>query len=66
VGGVYTATVTSPQGPQAPVSIAIMAATNGTVTIAVTLITPGDDQNDKLEVSKIADDVVDSIQWAGS
>jgi hypothetical protein len=64
-GGVYTATVSSPQGPQSPVSIAIMAATDGNVSVAVTVVAPGDNPNDKQAVFQRADDVIDSIQWSG-
>jgi hypothetical protein len=40
VGGVYTGTVNNPQGPAYGVTIAILAATNGTISVATVVITP--------------------------
>lgn len=62
-GGVYTATIATPQGPQAPASIAILAAGDATTTIAVTVVAPGNNARDKAAVYQQADDIVDSIQW---
>jgi hypothetical protein len=64
-GGVFVGTVASPQGPQTPVSIAVMAAGNGRVSVVVTVIAPGNNVNDKAAVYQRADDIIDSIQWAG-
>jgi ribosomal protein L32 len=63
-GGVYLATITSPQAPQTPVSVAIMAATNGRVSIAATVITPADDEQEKSVIYQQADDIISSVQWA--
>jgi ribosomal protein L32 len=62
-GGVFKATIASPQGPQAPVSVAIVAAAGGGVTIWATVITPGNDVHDQQAVYQRADDVLDSIQF---
>ncbi len=63
-GGVYTATVASPQGPQEPVSVAIMAAGNGSVSIDAAVITPGNNAQDQAAVYQQADDIINSVQWA--
>jgi hypothetical protein len=63
-GGVYTGTIASPQGPQAPVSAAIVAAGNGSISIAVTVIVPGNNAGDKAAVYQRADDIIDSIDWS--
>jgi hypothetical protein len=62
-GGVYTATITTPQGPQAPVAIAIVAAAQEGVTIAATAIGPANDPNARQVVYQQADDIINSIRW---
>jgi hypothetical protein len=66
IGGVYSGTIDSPQGPQAPASVAIMGATNGSLSIAVTMITPSDNHGDQHAVFNQADDIINSIQWSPS
>jgi hypothetical protein len=46
------------------VSVAIMAATNGRVSIAATVITPADDEQEKSVIYQQADDIISSVQWA--
>jgi hypothetical protein len=65
-GGVYDATITSPQAPQTPVSIAMMAASDGRVSIAAVVIAPANDQHEKAAVYQRADDTIASVEWAGS
>ena len=62
-GRAYSGTVVSPQGPQTAVSIAIMAAGNGHISLVATVIAPADNANDKAAVYQRADDILDSIQW---
>jgi hypothetical protein len=62
-GGVYVATISTPQGPQTPVAIAIMAAEHGNVTVAATVLAPGEDLQGKAAVYQRADDVINSVQW---
>lgn len=64
-GAVYQATVNTPQGPETPVAIAIMAATDGNVTIVATAIAPGNDAGQRAAVYGRADDLIDSVQWRG-
>ena len=64
-GGVFVGTVSSPQGPQTPVSVAVMASGDGRVSIVVTAVAPGNNPGDKAAVYQRADDIIDSIQWAG-
>ncbi len=64
-GGAYTATISSPQGPQAPVDLAVMAAADGDVTVVVTAVAPADNQDQRAAAYQGADDVIDSIQWQG-
>ncbi len=59
-GGAYTATITTPQGPQTPVHVAIVAAINANVTIVATVITP-DNLGFSSPVAQRADDILDSI-----
>lgn len=63
-GDVFVGTVSSPQGPQSPVSVAIMAAGDGKVSIVATVVAPGNNQADKAAVYQEADDIIDSVQWA--
>jgi ribosomal protein L32 len=62
-GSVYTATIASPQGPQDPVSIAIVAASSGGLTVWTTVITPGNNTQDQQAVFERADDVINSIRF---
>jgi RsiW-degrading membrane proteinase PrsW (M82 family) len=62
-GAVYTGTIASPQGPQTPVSIAIVAASSGGLTIRATVVTPGNNSRDQQAVFQRADDVINSIQY---
>jgi hypothetical protein len=63
-GSVYTATITSPQGPEAPVAIAIASATRRGVTVVETAVAPSDDANARAAIYQEADDMINSIRWA--
>jgi len=63
IDGVYTGTVATPQGPQAPASIVLLAAGNGAISAIVTVITPGGGSGDQAAVYQQADDIIDSIRW---
>jgi ribosomal protein L32 len=62
-GNVYQATTSTPQGPGTPIAIAIMAATDGRVTIAVTVTAPANNPDQKQRIFGRADDIVNSVQW---
>jgi hypothetical protein len=62
-GGIYNATITSPQGPETPVALAIVASLRRGVTIVATAIAPSDDPNAKTAVYQQADDMINSIRW---
>ncbi len=62
-GAVYTGTISSPQGPEAPVAIAIVAAAKNGVTIAAATIASADDPGSRAAVYQQADDIIDSIVW---
>jgi hypothetical protein len=64
-GGVYKATVNSPQSPQTPVSISVMAAGANGVAIAATALLVGNiEAEEKRGLYSAADDVINSIEWA--
>jgi hypothetical protein len=65
-GAVYTATTTSPQGPQDPVALAILAAGTRRISILVTVIASGNNADEKAAVYQSADDIINSIQWPAS
>ena len=66
-GGVFDATIATPQAPQTPVAVAIETAGDGAVTIAAIVVTPtGNDPQTQAAVLAQADDIIDSVQWAGS
>jgi hypothetical protein len=62
-GSAYVATTSTPQGPNTPVAIAIMAATDGNVTILVTVTAPANASDQKQLVYGQADDIINSVQW---
>jgi len=62
-GGVYDGAITSPQGPQTPVSIAIMSAGDGRVSIAVVVVLHSRDPEQRHFADAAADDVIDSVEW---
>lgn len=65
-GAVYSASVSAPQAPQAPVDVAIEAAGDGHVSIAAVTITPADDSQTQTAIFAQADDIIDSVVWGGS
>ncbi len=62
-GRVYSASISSPQSPQSPVTVAVMAAAASGITVAVTVVAPGDDAGQRSAVYQSADDIIESIQW---
>jgi hypothetical protein len=63
-GGVYTGTIATSQGPQAPVAVAVVAAAQRGVTISVEVLALGGDPNVKAFVYDQADDIINSIKWS--
>jgi hypothetical protein len=61
-GGVYTATITTPQGPQTPVHVALLAATNAGVSIVATVVTPNN-LGPGSAIAQGADDIINSIDY---
>jgi len=66
VGAVYDATLSTPQAPAAPISIAIESAGDGNVSIAAVAVTASNDPGAQSSVFQAIDDVIDSVQWASS
>lgn len=62
-GAAYTATASTPQGPQSPVSLAVIAAGDSRISIVVTVIAPGNDAAERASVYQSADDIINSIRW---
>jgi hypothetical protein len=62
-GNVYTGTISSAQGPETPVAIAIVAAAQRGVTVVATAVAPADDPSAKAAVYQQADDIINSIRW---
>lgn len=65
-GAVYAATVSTPQGPQDPVTLAVIAAGNARMSIVVTAVGAGNDVAERSELFLSADDIINSIQWPGT
>ncbi len=65
-GAVYAGTVASPQGPQQPVSVVVLAASSDGLTIGVTVVAPGNNPGNQQVVYQQADDVINSIQFSTS
>jgi len=66
VGAVFQATISTPQAPQSPVAIDIESAAADNVTIAAIAVTPPGNPSEQSGILQLADDVIDSIQWAPS
>jgi uncharacterized membrane protein len=62
VGARYVGQVDSPQGPGEQIDISIMAATNGTITTAVAVVT---DHGATREAYGQADPIVNTLEWPG-
>ncbi len=60
IGGLFGGTVDSSQGPTTDLSVASVAATDGTITMVATLLAPVDIRDAALSV---ADSVVNSFSW---
>jgi hypothetical protein len=63
-GAVYGGTIASPQGPQQPVVVAILAASSGGVTIGVIAIAPANNPGAQQQVFQQADDIIDSVEFS--
>lgn len=59
-GTAMNGTLNTPQGPGAPVDVVILAASDSQISIRVTVIT---DDRVRDEAFKVADNVLNSIQW---
>jgi ribosomal protein L32 len=66
VGAVFGAAISDPQAPQTPVTVAAQSAGDGNVSIAAVVITAANDPQTQAAVYSQADDIIDSIEWAGS
>jgi hypothetical protein len=64
-GAVYTGTTSTPQGPQDPVALAIVAAGNGRISIVVTAVGAVNDVIERTDLYQSADDIINSVQWPG-
>ncbi|MDQ3880493.1 MAG: hypothetical protein M3295_05430 [Chloroflexota bacterium] len=60
VGGVYRGTLDSPQGPGSEVSVAVLAASDGQVSLVVTIVTP-DELRDA--AFSIGDSMMNTLRW---
>ncbi len=65
-GSAYSATTTTPQGPNTPVSIALMGATDGRLSIVVSVTASANDPDSRQRVYEQADDIVNSVRWGPS
>jgi hypothetical protein len=63
VGASYAGTIDLPQGPQAPITAAVMAASDGRVTITVTAATTEIQGALRTGLLGSADSVVNTIAW---
>ena len=65
LGATHAGTIDLPQGPQAPITATVMAASDGRVAIAVTAATTEVQGGTRIPLLATADSVVNSIRWAG-
>ena len=61
-GAVYTATVATPQGPQTPVHVDLLAASSAGVSVLATVVT-ANTLGRGSAIASSADDIIDSIQF---
>lgn len=61
VGGVFGGTTDTPQGPGSPVSVVVMAASDGQTSVVMTVIT---DDAVRLEVFGLVDEMMNSFRFA--
>ena len=62
-GVIYGGTIASPQGPQQPVVVAILAASTGGVTIGVMTVAPANNPGAAQQIFALADDIIDSVEF---
>ncbi|MFN2483674.1 MAG: hypothetical protein ABR509_01885 [Candidatus Limnocylindria bacterium] len=60
VGGVYRGTLDTPQGPGADLAVAVLAASDGEISIVVTVITPEDLRD---AAFSIGDSILNTLRW---
>jgi hypothetical protein len=65
VGATYAGTIDDPQGPQTPITAAFLAASEGGVTICVTVATTELRPAARAALMGTADSVLNTIAWAG-
>jgi hypothetical protein len=65
LGATYAGTIDLPQGPQAPITASVMAASDGRVAIAVTAATTEVRGGNRIPLLATADSVVNTIAWTG-
>jgi hypothetical protein len=65
LGATYAGTIDLPQGPQAPITATLMAASDGRVAIAVTAATTEVQGGGRIPLLATADSVLNTITWAG-
>ena len=62
-GGAYIGTLRSPQGSAVQDSMAVMAASDGSVSIVATVVTGAASPDEKARVFGLADQVLKSVAW---
>ena len=60
VGGAYTGTLNTPQGPGVEVAAAVIAATSGEYSIAVVVVTP---EEVRVPAFHMADSMLNTVRW---
>lgn len=60
VGGLYRGTLDTPQGPSTDVSVAVLAATDGEVSLVVTVVTPDEIREPAFQ---LADSLLNTLRW---
>jgi hypothetical protein len=63
---VYRGTTSLPQAPDTPVSLVLLAGRVGGRTLVATIVTPANDPGEQSAVFEQADDILNSIEVAGS
>jgi hypothetical protein len=66
VGAVYGGATDTPQGPSRRVRVAILAATDGHLTIAASLVLVGGTDDDWTGARQAADSVLNTLAWAAA
>ncbi|MGO9752932.1 MAG: hypothetical protein ACLP8S_05355 [Solirubrobacteraceae bacterium] len=64
-GAVYSGDLAAPQGVGQPISLAAEAASDGHLTIAVTVAAPPRDSGPSSYLYQLADQIINSVVWPG-